>query len=82
MTHVPRELYDEFPEFRETIHQLKQEDEHFLKLAQQYHDLTREIEQVDSGVAPASDRADEDLHKERVRLKDEIADYLRQHSQP
>ena len=77
MTHVPHELHDEFPEAVETLHRLKLEDAHFARLAQEYHEVNREIHRIESDVEAASDARAEELKKRRLALKDEIAGLLR-----
>ncbi|WP_319771966.1 DUF465 domain-containing protein [Breoghania sp.] len=77
MTHVPHELQEEFPEAAEVLHQLKMANPHFQTLAERYAQVNHEIHLIESEVQPASDVAAEDLKKERLVLKDEIADLLR-----
>ncbi len=73
MTHVPHELHEEFPEAAETLHKLKLENHHFAKLADDYHEVNREIHRIEADVEAASDARAEDLKKRRLALKDEIA---------
>lgn len=77
MSHVPHELHEEFPEAAEALHRLKLEDAHFARLAEAYHALNREIHRIESDVEPASDARAEDLKKQRLKLKDEIAGILK-----
>jgi len=76
MTHTPHELAEEFPEAADKIHRLKMESAHFARLADQYHHVNREIHRIESEVEAASDMRTEDLKKERLMLKDEIAEML------
>jgi len=76
MTHTPHELADEFPEAAEKIHRLKLDSAHFARLADQYHSVNREIHRIETEVEAASDYRTEDLKKERLVLKDEIAGIL------
>ncbi len=76
MVHTPHELADEFPEFAAKIHDLKQSDAHFSRLADEYHAANREIHRIETGVEPAGQRREEDLRKQRIHLKDEIAAML------
>ena len=78
MVHTPHELAEEFPEFVSKIHDLKQKDAHFARLADEYHTTNREIHRVETGIEPASQVREEDLRKQRLRLKDEIARMLSQ----
>ena len=77
MTHVPHELHEEFPEAGDALHRLKLENAHFAKLADEYHQVNREIHRIETDVEPASDQRAEDLRKRRLALKDEIANILR-----
>lgn len=76
MSHVPHELAEEFPEAAERIHVLKQENAHFAKLADEYHELNRAIHRVETRVEPASEEAEQDMRRKRLALKDEIAAML------
>ena len=76
MSHVPHELHEEFPEKAEALHALKTGNAHFAKLADEYHEVNREIHRIETEVAPASDEALEELKKTRLHLKDQIATML------
>jgi len=76
MSHVPHELHEEFPDQTDQLHQLKVSNAHFAKLADEYHSVNREIHRIESEVEPASDEALENLKKQRLHLKDEIAALL------
>ena len=73
MSHVAHELHQEFPEQAEKISALKVNNAHFARLADHYHSTNLEIHRIESEVSPASDEALEDLKKQRLQLKDEIA---------
>ena len=77
MSHTPHELTEEFPDKAELIQRLKTADAHFAKLAERYHEINREIHRIETNVEPASDFHSEDLRKQRLALKDEIARALR-----
>ena len=77
MTHVPHELHEEFPESAEALHRLKMDNAHFAKLAEEYHEINREIHRIEAEVEAASDVRTEDLKKRRLSLKDEIAALLK-----
>jgi hypothetical protein len=72
MSHVPHELAEEFPDQTARLHELKLNNAHFAKLADEYHRLNREIHRIESGVEPASDSRTTDLRKQRMQLKDDI----------
>ena len=74
-------LANEFPEFRDKIHDLKMSDENFQKLFDEYHKLDREVYRVEYDIEPRSDTALEELKKRRLALKDELYNILK-HSVP
>ncbi len=76
MSHTPHELAEEFPDHHDKLHELKTGNNHFAKLADDYHDLNRTIHRIETDVEPASDARLEDLKKQRLALKDEIATLL------
>ena len=77
MTHVPHELQEEFPEAAKVLHQLRMSDPRFQSLFERYSAVNHDIHLIETEVTHASDAATEDLKKERLALKDEIADALR-----
>ena len=77
MTHVPHELHEEFPQAGDALHRLKLENAHFAKLADEYHEVNREIHRIEADVEAASDSRAEELKKRRLTLKDAIAGILR-----
>jgi hypothetical protein len=76
MSHVPHELHEEFPGQTDALHSLKIGNAHFARLADEYHEVNREIHRIETDVAPASDEALEGLKKTRLLLKDQIAAML------
>ncbi len=76
MAHTPHELAEDFPEHTAKIHDLKMNDAHFARLADEYHAVNREVHRVETGIEAASQEREEELRKTRVRLKDEIASIL------
>jgi len=77
MSHTPHELAEEFPDLADKIHALKTGDAHFAKLADQYHELNRQIHRIETDVEPASDEHQTELRKQRMALKDEIYTLLK-----
>ena len=73
MSNTPHELHEEFPQDLDKIHDLKIGNAHFAKIAEEYHVVNRKIHRIETEVEAASDFRMEDLRKERLRLKDEIA---------
>ena len=76
MSHVPHELHEEFPDKVEKIHELKTRDAHFQKLFDEYHDVNRAIHRAETNVEPTDQFHEENMRKQRLRLKDEIARML------
>ncbi|MCT4555631.1 MAG: YdcH family protein [Pelagimonas sp.] len=77
MSHTPHELAEEFPEFVEKMSAMKQSDAHFAKLADQYHDVNRQVHRAETNVEPIEQLAEEQLRKQRAALKDEIYGMLK-----
>ena len=72
MSNTPHELTAEFPDLADKIHTLKTSDAHFAKLADEYHELNRQIHRIETDVEPASDEHQTELRKQRMALKDEL----------
>ena len=66
----------DFPEFEEKIHDLKVNDNHFKNLFDKYDELDHEIYRIETDSDPASDDTLNSLRIERVRIKDEIYQFL------
>ena len=77
MSHVPHELAEELPDYRDRIHDLKASDRHFAQLFDNYHQVNREIHRVEIAGINVSDEHHEALKRERLRLKDELFQMLR-----
>ena len=77
MSHVPHELAEEFPEYKEKMHALKQESAHFARLSDEYHEVNRAIHRMQERIEPVSEDAEEEMRKKRLALKDEIAAILK-----
>ncbi|MEM7053422.1 MAG: DUF465 domain-containing protein [Pseudomonadota bacterium] len=76
MTHTPHELAEDFPEHKQKIHDLKASDAHFARLADEYHEVNREIHRMETRVEPVSEEFEEMKRRQRMLLKDKIAAYL------
>ncbi|MEL6878127.1 MAG: DUF465 domain-containing protein [Pseudomonadota bacterium] len=70
--HTPNELTEVFKRDRELITRLKQEDAHYARLADQYHEVNRQVHRIESETEAASDDRTEALKKKRLGLLDEI----------
>ncbi|MFB9885232.1 YdcH family protein [Balneatrix alpica] len=66
------DLVHEFPELRERIHQLKMEDRHFQKLFDEYHELTKAVENMAAEVTPVATHTEEEYKRKRLQLKDQL----------
>jgi len=66
-------------EYRDEIHELKQENAHFAKIFEKHNELDKKIEHAEMGDTPMTDFELETLKKEKLLLKDEaykiIMDY-------
>mgnify|MGYP000462536574 FL=1 len=69
-------LTKDFPEFADKIHELKTHNAHFRKLFDNYDEIDHEIYRIETDTEPSSDATLNQLRSERVRLKDEIFDFL------
>ena len=76
MSHTPHELAEEFPDKVDRMHELKEADAHFRKLFDAYHEVNRAIHRAETNVEPTDQFHEEDMRKQRMRLKDEIARML------
>ena len=74
------ELINELPEFKERILKLREADEHFSKLYDEYHALDDEVLRMEEGFETPSDEVLEELKKKRLYLKDQLFDML-QHAE-
>jgi uncharacterized protein len=73
VTHTPHELTREFPQAADRIHALKLSDAHFARLAEEYHEVNRQVHRAETNVEPLDQLTEVALRKQRARLKDEIA---------
>ena len=72
MSEEHHDLANEFPQFKEQIHTLKTSDNHFDKLFDQYHEVTREVYKMEAEVEPVTTEVEEEYKKRRLQLKDEL----------
>ena len=75
-------LIADFPELREQLHTLRQQDHHFARLADEYEALDKRICRVEDGVDLLDDSALSTLKAERVALKDELSRQLNKKQLP
>ena len=76
MSHTPHELAEEFPNQLEALHSLKQDDAHFAKLCDSYHEVNRAIHRAETQIDPVAEEEESRMRRERLALKDEIAQKL------
>ncbi|MDV4168413.1 YdcH family protein [Rhodovulum sp. FJ3] len=76
MSHVPHELAEEFPDQAAALQALKAENAHFAKLVDEYHTVNRAIHRAETNVEPVDQLAENEMRKQRMTLKDEIARML------
>jgi uncharacterized protein YdcH (DUF465 family) len=66
-------------EYRDEIHELKQQNAHFAKIFEKHNELDKKVEDAEAGRIPLTDVELETLKKEKLLLKDEaykmIMDY-------
>ena len=66
-------------EYRDEIHELKQQNAHFAKIFEKHNELDDKIAKAENGDIPLTDVELETLKKEKLLLKDEaykmIIDY-------
>ncbi|MDJ0859049.1 MAG: YdcH family protein [Dinoroseobacter sp.] len=72
MSNTPHELAEEFPDKVEVMSALKTSDAHFARLFDEYHEVNRAVHRAETRVEAISEEAEEDLRRQRMRLKDEI----------
>ncbi len=73
MSHVPHELAEEFPEKSGRIHELRESDPHFRRLADEYHEVNRAVHRAETLAEPTGEAHEEQLRRRRLLLKDRIA---------
>ncbi|MGP4844116.1 YdcH family protein [Marinobacter sp. 1Y8] len=79
MTISNHALHLEFPEYGDTIHALRDSDNHFRNLSDQYHQLDKSIRGLESREVPTDDQHFNDLKTERAHLKDSLYTMLQKH---
>ncbi|EPY99206.1 YdcH family protein [Mannheimia haemolytica] len=69
-----------FPEFRDLITQLKQNNSHFARLFDKHNELDQRIKNMEANVELATHEEVEALKKEKLHLKDQLYAILKQES--
>lgn len=70
-------LIQDFPELRNELHRLRQDNEHFARQAEEYEALDKRICRVEGGIDMLDDAALGLLKQSRVALKDDLARQLK-----
>lgn len=76
MSNTPHTLGDEFPEQMNQIHALKVSNTRFAQLLLDYDAVNDEIHRAETNIAPVSQDHETELRKQRLALKDQIAQAL------
>lgn len=74
------DLIHEFPEHRETIHELKMTNGHFARLFEKYHETDKEVHRIEEQVETPSDDYTHECKVKRLALKDELLKMIREAS--
>lgn len=70
-------LAQDLPEFRQAIHDLKKHNSHFSRLLGKYETLDKNIVRVEQGLEYLPDLELDALKLERVQLKDNLVNLLK-----
>jgi len=76
MSNTPHTLGDEFPGQLDQIHALKVSDAGFAQLLREYDAVNDEIHRAETNIAPVAQDHETELRKQRLALKDQIAQAL------
>ncbi|OOV86654.1 YdcH family protein [Oceanospirillum linum] len=72
------DLLNELPEYKDQIHALKVSNAHFRKLFDEYHELTKDVENMESEQKPVATEVEEAAKVRRLKLKDEMFAMLKE----
>ncbi len=72
------DLNHEFPQYKQRIHELKEQDAHFAKLCHEYEEADKEVYRIEEQIETPSDDYTEEVKKRRLLLKDQIFAMLSQ----
>lgn len=67
-----------FPEYRDLITRIKGSDHHFTRLFDKHNELDQRIRNMEAHIDPGSQLEVERLKKEKLAIKDQIYQHLRQ----
>jgi len=72
MTIEHHKFANDFPEFKESIHELKTKDSAFATLMKEYDETDDEIYRIEQNIETPADDYTEALKLKRVELKDKL----------
>lgn len=72
MSNAPNDLPQDFPDKIDRINQLKNSNNHFARLYDEYNELNRTIHRIETRVEPKPEEIEEELKRRRLQIKDEI----------
>ena len=81
MSDSQHDLASEFPEYKETIHELKMSDAHFRGLFDKYHEVNKLVMAAEHRTQPMSEEEEQKARKERMELKDQLYAILKEKSE-
>ncbi|MFZ8940690.1 MAG: YdcH family protein [Gemmobacter sp.] len=76
MTRTPHDLAEEFPHAAARIHELRQSNAHFARLADEYHDVNRAVHRAETRVETLGEATAAERRRRRMTLKDELGRIL------
>ncbi len=76
MSNTPHTLIEEFPGQMDVIHELKVSDPAFAQLLKKYDDINDQIHLAETNVKPVAHLHEVELRKQRLQIKDAIAEAL------
>ena len=71
------DLLHEFPDLEQKIARLRESDQEFARLMDEYDTLDARVRRLEELGTPVADETIEDLKKERLMLKDRLYEILR-----
>lgn len=69
-----------FPEYRDLITKLKNEDTHFSRLFDKHNEIDQRIKNQEANIELATQQEVETLKKEKLKIKDELYAILRHYA--
>ncbi|MGN6448481.1 MAG: YdcH family protein [Brucella intermedia] len=76
MSNTPHTLGEEFPGQLEAIHALTAKTARFAKILEEYVSVNDRIHRAETKIEPVSQEEETNLRKQRLALKDRIAEAL------